>query len=71
MSHLTCPKCGSKEHTIGYGLAAGPMGGYTYCDGCDELLEFWPELTGLSEEDAKAILTSVEEWRKRVWGEKA
>lgn len=31
-----CPKCGG-DLTFGYGLAAGPMGGYVLCmeDGCD------------------------------------
>ena len=40
MSHVTCPKCGSNDHMTGYGLAAGPMGAYTFCQGCDELIEF-------------------------------
>lgn len=65
MSHITCPKCGSTEHTVGYGLAAGPMGTYTFCDGCDALIEFWPDLEGLNEADVERIQAITEEWRKQ------
>jgi hypothetical protein len=68
MSHLTCPKCGSTEHTQGYGLAAGPMGAYTFCDGCDTMLEFCPDLEGLPEDLAKSILLEVARWHTEVWG---
>ena len=52
MSHLMCPKCNSNEHTSGYGLACGPMGAYTFCDGCDALLAFAPDLDGVPEDAA-------------------
>jgi hypothetical protein len=68
MSHLTCPKCGGTDHTQGYGLAAGPMGAYTFCDGCDAMLEFCPDLEGLPEEHAQRILADVEKWRAETWG---
>ena len=71
MSHLKCPKCGSTEHTSGYGLAAGPMGSYTFCDGCNALLEFAPDLEGLPEEYAKQLLADAEVRRKEVWGSSA
>ena len=38
MSHITCSKCGSNEHYMMYGLAAGGIGGYTICE-CGEILE--------------------------------
>ncbi len=52
MSHVICPFCGSNEHTSGYGLAAGPMGAYTFCNDCDELIEFSSDLEGLDDETA-------------------
>lgn len=68
MTHLVCPKCGSKDHTSGYGLAAGPMGGYTFCDGCDELLEFSPDLEGLDLETANKIIEGYNKKMEEVWG---
>jgi len=68
MSHLTCPKCGSKDHISGYGLAAGPIGFYTFCDNCNVILEFTPDLEGVPEEAAKKILAEVEKQRIEVWG---
>lgn len=70
MSHLTCPKCGSNNHTCGYGLAAGPMGSYCFCDGCDELLEFSPDLQGLELEEANRIITKYNAKMREVWGDK-
>jgi hypothetical protein len=49
MSHVTCPKCSSNEHVVGYGFAAGPLGSYTFCCGCDELIEFAPDTEGLDD----------------------
>lgn len=66
MSHVICHKCGSNDHIQGYGLAVGPMGAYTYCDNCDELLEFSPDLEGVSEDQAKEIQRKTDEWRKSV-----
>lgn len=43
MSHITYPKCGSNEHYCGYGLAAGGVGSYTICLGCDALLDSSPD----------------------------
>ena len=42
MSHIVCPKCGSREHFTGYGFAAGGLGGYTICE-CGEVLERFPD----------------------------
>lgn len=68
MTHVTCPKCNSNDHTSGYGLAAGPMAAYTFCNGCGILLEFAPDLEGLPEDAVKRIKADVEHWRKEVWG---
>ncbi len=68
MSHVTCPKCGSNEHTSGYGLAAGPMGAYTFCNGCDELIEFQPDVEGLSEEEAETQRQRARDHLNKVWG---
>ncbi len=46
MSHIACPKCGSREHYQGYGLAAGPLGSYIICLECGELLESKPDPAG-------------------------
>lgn len=32
---VTCPKCGAKEVSMGYGLAGGGIGPYEACDACD------------------------------------
>jgi hypothetical protein len=69
MSHITCPKCGSNEHTSGYGLAAGPMGAYTFCNGCETLLEFFPDLEGAPPEQIQKIRANINQWRKEVWGD--
>jgi hypothetical protein len=70
VSHVTCPKCGSNEHITGYGLACGPMGAYTICEGCDALLEFAPDLEGLDDETAKRITANTERVLAEVWGPK-
>lgn len=70
MTHLICPKCGSNEHTCGYGLAAGPMGSYCFCDGCDELLEASPDLQGLELETANRIIQAYNKKMGEVWGDK-
>ena len=36
------------------------MGAYTFCNGCDELLEFAPDYEGLSEEEVNKLKESVE-----------
>lgn len=69
MTHLTCPKCDSNKHTCGYGLAAGPMGSYCFCDDCNELLEASPDLEGLDATTASNIVTNLESKMKQVWGE--
>jgi hypothetical protein len=43
MSHMICSKCGSNDHYHGYGFAAGGLGTYTLCLGCDEVLERTPD----------------------------
>lgn len=52
MCHITCPNCGTRDHTSGFGLAAGPMGAYTFCDNCDRLLEFTLDSSYDEEEQA-------------------
>jgi hypothetical protein len=67
---LTCPSCGySGEHNQGYGLAAGPMGSYTFCAACNELLEFIPDFEGIPEETVIKVKAFVADWRKKVWKE--
>ncbi len=51
--------------TIGYGYAAGPLGSYTFCDGCDELVEFWPDTEGLSDEQGAAAIAKCKEWEAK------
>ena len=43
MSHITCDNCGSTEHCLGYGLAAGGIGTYTSCLNCGKILESQPD----------------------------
>jgi hypothetical protein len=59
-----CPFCKSTEITSGYGYAFGPLGGYTFCENCDELLDLSPDLDGLDDEECQRITTAVDEWRK-------
>lgn len=66
MSHVTCPFCGSNEHTSGYGLAVGPMGSYTFCDGCDELIEFIPDLEGMPDDIAERIKSECLVFEERL-----
>jgi hypothetical protein len=44
------------------------MGSYTFCDGCNTLIEFVPDLEGLPEDAVARIKADVEVWRKQVWG---
>ena len=60
---LSCPLCDCKSTTFGYGLAAGPMGAYTFCDGCNELIEFFPDTEGMEEEQEKRVMTKHAEWK--------
>jgi len=55
MSYITCPKCAKRDNTCGYGLAAGPMGEYVFCNSCDELLEFSLDTSYSEGERALAI----------------
>jgi hypothetical protein len=70
MSHITCPKCGSNEHTTGYGFAGGPLGGYTFCDGCSVLLELFPDLDGLTDEQVERVTKETEKDMREIWGDK-
>jgi len=70
VSHVTCPKCSSNEHVTGYGFAAGPLGSYTFCEGCDELIEFAPDTEGLSDEDTMYAEAMAENYMRDVWGDK-
>ena len=70
MSHVTCPKCGSNEHSCGYGFAAGPLGSYTFCNGCDELIEFATDTEGLDDEAAMYAEAMAENHMRDVWGDK-
>jgi hypothetical protein len=61
---MKCPLCGfSGEHESGYGLAAGPMGAYTYCGSCERLIEFSPDTEGMTDEQAAAAFTKRDAWR--------
>lgn len=64
MTHIKCPKCGSREHTQGYGFAAGGLGGYTICE-CGEVLERFPDPEGQvvmpPEDEASEPVARVEE----------
>jgi hypothetical protein len=71
MTHLTCPNCQSTDHTAGYGLAAGPMGSYVFCNMCNELIDFSPDLCGLDDEEVKAkILSGLNDIMVPLWGDK-
>lgn len=54
VSHVTCPRCGSKEHTSGYGFAAGTLGSYTIC-GCAKIIEFEADTEGLPPKEVKRL----------------
>lgn len=69
MTHLTCPKCNSTEHTCGYGLAAGPIGSYCFCDGCEILLEAHPDTEGLEDTEVAQIKENLEKPLRQVWGD--
>ena len=57
MSHIECPKCRTRNHTSGYGLAAPfvGMGFHTSCDDCGLLLELGPETEGLKSSEARLV----------------
>jgi hypothetical protein len=66
MSHITCPYCGSNDHTSGYGLAAGPMGSYTFCNKCNELIEFSADTEGMSEDQIQRLQKMGEELKTKL-----
>lgn len=70
MTHLTCPKCQSTDHTTGYGLAAGPMGSYVFCNKCDELIDFSPDQEGMSDEWIAKSNLRLDMHMRALWGEK-
>lgn len=45
-----CPHCGSEDIYNGYGMAAGGMGGYKICLGCDKTLAVYPDEDASTEE---------------------
>lgn len=47
-----CFFCGSQDLHTGYGLEAGPLGIFTTCHGCGQLVGFAPDYDGLAAEDA-------------------
>lgn len=72
-----CFFCGADDLSYGYGLAAGPLGAYTFCNKCDQLLAYEPDMKGLNGEDAKRLrehnkrlqqylANSQLSWRRRV-----
>jgi hypothetical protein len=63
VSHIECPDCKTRNHVSGYGLAAGPMGQYTFCEDCGELLEFDPDVDDFPEDDAAKIIANCQKWR--------
>jgi hypothetical protein len=44
------------------------MGSYTFCDGCDELIEFFPDVEGLSASHAARLKKMAKEHLRKVWG---
>lgn len=49
---LVCPVCDQRtRNTCGYGLAAGPIGAYTFCDACDYLIDFMPDSDHIEDEE--------------------
>lgn len=57
-----CFFCGADDLSYGYGLAAGPLGAYTFCNKCDQLLAYEPDMKGLNGEDAARL----REYNKRL-----
>lgn len=66
MSHITCPFCGSNEHITGYGLAAGPMAGYTFCESCDELIELTIDMDGVDDATLERLQKMQAEFDARI-----
>lgn len=49
---FNCPVCDAYTTQIGgYGLAAGPMGSYSYCDNCDHLVDYWRDQDGMYDDN--------------------
>jgi hypothetical protein len=42
------------------------MGSYTFCNDCDELIEFAPDLEGLPDEAVARIQKMQSEWQERI-----
>lgn len=63
----SCPYCGSMETTSGYGYAAGPLGSYTFCDSCGELIELVPDLDGLTEEESEKLLNDYKKFKPKLY----
>jgi len=61
MSLPTCPICDSVERATGYGVAAGPIGFYSFCEGCDNLLEFSLDYEGLG----TSLVEKLQEFQKQ------
>jgi hypothetical protein len=61
-----CPFCESDNWTGGYGYAYGPLGSYTTCEDCEELIDFNPDVSGLAEDEAKRLQEDTERWRAEM-----
>ena len=61
-----CPYCGSASHVTGYGLAAGPLGSYTFCNGCDELIEFTADVDGVSDDHIARLQSMQDDLAKKL-----
>lgn len=57
-----CFFCGGSKLSTEYGIAAGPLGVYTFCDSCEQLIGYAPDFDKLDPED----VASVSETNKRL-----
>lgn len=62
---MVCPLCDCPDVVSGYGYAAGPLGSYTFCEGCNELIDFCPDFEGFNEDDI-AMLTKWDDVRRET-----
>ena len=59
-----CPLCDHEgPHDSGYGYAAGPLGAYVFCAGCEQLIDFSPDTDGMTDEQALAAFAKRDKWR--------
>lgn len=63
---IECPWCRKSNIYRGYGLAAGPMGAYAFCEDCDELVWFQADTQGLSEEHISRLDVMQKELEEKL-----